>query len=223
MPIYGKSVHTTTVVLYMNTVSYLVADAKKPRKQRKLNVANEKENSDASKPQDKLQIESKSPISDSSKTNIKAKRFALQLQQKNCINKTPTEVIDADAHIPKDVKPLQPWVVGLSQDDRSRVTGGEWLNDKLITAFQKLLKQQFPHLSGLQDVSLGQTLSFEIEAAEFVQVLHTGCGHWVTVSTIACAPGEVDIFDSLPPAPTCDLKGQIAALLATPLKFITLR
>ena len=110
-----------------------------------------------------------------------------------------------------------------SKDDRRLVTEGEWLNDKLITAFLKLLKQQLPHLSGLQDVSLGQTLSFEIEFTEFVQVLHTGSGHWVTVSTIGCAPGEVDIFDSLPPAPTCDLKWQIAALLATPLKCITLR
>lgn len=63
----------------MNSVSYLAADAKKPRKWRKLNVANEKENSDPSKPQDKLQTESKSSTSDSSKINIKAKRFALQL------------------------------------------------------------------------------------------------------------------------------------------------
>ena len=78
-PIYGKSVHISIVVLYINTVSYLVAYAKKPRKRRKLNVANEKENSDVSKPQDKLQIESKSSTSDSSKINIKAKRFALQL------------------------------------------------------------------------------------------------------------------------------------------------
>ena len=64
-PIYCKSVHTTTVVLYMNSVSYLAADAKKPRKRRKLNVANEKENSDPSKPQDKLQTESKSSTSPS--------------------------------------------------------------------------------------------------------------------------------------------------------------
>ena len=212
-----------TAIVYMNAFSYLVDDAKKARKRRRLNVANEKENSDASKPQEKLQIESKLSNSDSSKTNIKAKKLALQLRQKNCIKKTPTEIIDADAHVPKDVKPLQPWVVGLSQDDRRLVTEEEWLNDKLITAFLKLLKQQLPHLSGLQDVSLGQTLSFEIEFAEFVQVLHTGCGHWVTVSTIGCSPGEVDIFDSLPPAPTCDLKWQIAALLATPLKCITLR
>ena len=73
-PAYGKIVHTTTDVLYMNTISYLVANAKKPRKQRKLNVAYE-ENSDASKPQDKLQIESKSSISNSSKINIKAKKI----------------------------------------------------------------------------------------------------------------------------------------------------
>ena len=72
-------------------------------------------------------------------------------------------------------------------------------------------------------MSLWARLSFEIEAAEFVQVLHIGCGHWVTVSTIGCAPGEVDIFDSLPPATTCDLKWQIAALLATPLQCIILR
>ena len=80
-----------TVVLYMNTLSYLVDDAKKARKQRKLNVTNEKESSDASKPQDKSQIKSKSSNSDSFKINIKAKRFAPQLRQKNCIKKTPTE------------------------------------------------------------------------------------------------------------------------------------
>ena len=124
-----------TAVVYMNAFSYLADDAKKARKRRKLNVANEKENSDASKPQEKLQIETKFSNSDSSKINIKAKKFALQLRQKNCIKKTPTEIIDADAHVPKDVKPLLPWVVGLSQDDRRLVAEGEWLNDKLITAF----------------------------------------------------------------------------------------
>ena len=49
-PIYGKSVLISIVVLDINTVSYLVAYAKKPRKRRKPNVANEKENSDISKP-----------------------------------------------------------------------------------------------------------------------------------------------------------------------------
>lgn len=47
----------------------------------------------------------------------------------------------------------------------------------LIVAFQKLLKLQFSHLAGLQDDVLGLTLAFETEAAEFVQVLHTGSSH----------------------------------------------
>ena len=87
----------------------------------------------------------------------------------------------------------------------------------LIIAFQKLLKLQFPHLTGLQDVTLGLTYEFEIEAAEFVQVLHTSSSHWVTISTIGFAPGEVNTFNSMAPAPTCNLKWQIAALLSTPL------
>ena len=73
-PTFAKRVHCMTVVVYMNTFSYLVDDAKKARKWRKLNVANEKENSDASKPQEKSQVESKSSNSDSSKINIKAIR-----------------------------------------------------------------------------------------------------------------------------------------------------
>lgn len=93
----------------------------------------------------------------------------------------------------------------------------------LIVAFQKLLKLQFSHLTGLQDDNLGLTLAFEIEAAEFVQVLHTGSSHWVTISTIGCAPGEENLFGSMPPAPTSDLKWQIAALLSTPFNSITLR
>ena len=140
-----------------------------------------------------------------------AKRLALQLRQNKSIDAIPipTEVIDADTHIPKEDHLLQPWVANLTQDERRLVIGGKWLTGDLVNAFQTLLKQQFPHLSGLQDVSLGLTLAFEIEASEFVQVLHTGSSHWVAISTIGCTPGEVDIFDSMPPAPTCDLKWQI--------------
>ncbi len=50
---------------------------------------------------------------------------------------------------------------------------------------------------------------------EFVQILHTGRGHWVTVSTIGCQQAEVDIFDSASPALNSCLENQIAALLHT--------
>ena len=47
---------------------------------------------------------------------------------------------------------------------------------------------------------LSLLLGFHVIKKEFVQVLHTGRGHWVTISTIDCANGEVDVFDSMPPA-----------------------
>ena len=53
---------------------------------------------------------------------------------------------------------------------------------------------------------------------EFVQVLHTGCGHWVAISTIACKLGEVNVYDSMRPALTESLKRQISAILCLPIQ-----
>ena len=64
------------------------------------------------------------------------------------------------------------------------------------------------------NVLLGLTLSYTIQTREFIQVLHTGRDHWVTVSTIGCREVEINIYDSLPPTP--HLTNQTAALLATP-------
>ena len=40
----------------------------------------------------------------------------------------------------------------------------------IVNAAQLLLRQQFPQLPGLQDVSLGQTMAFNVCAGEFVQI-----------------------------------------------------
>ena len=98
-----------------------------------------------------------------------------------------------------------------------------WLTDNIIDEAQSLLKRQYPHLNGLQSVLLGLTLSYAIQTEEFIQVLHTGHGHWVTVSTIGCREGEINVYDSLPPAPTPHMMNQIAALLATPKATIKMR
>ena len=58
---------------------------------------------------------------------------------------------------------------------------------------------------------------------DFVQVLHTGGDHWVTVSTIGCKPGEICLYDSLARKPSKDLEAQIAALLCTKERSITIR
>ena len=71
--------------------------------------------------------------------------------------------------------------------------------------------------------SLGRTLAFSVMKEQFIQVLHTGRGHWLTISNIGCATDEVDVFDSMPPAVNASLKNQIASLLTSKGKNIVLR
>ena len=82
-----------------------------------------------------------------------------------------------------------------------------------------------------------KTLSFEIQRGKFVQVcleyssfallitvctpilaqvLHSGGNHWVTISSINCKPGHINIDNSLPSGTTCmGTKRQIAAIVHT--------
>ena len=74
--------------------------------------------------------------------------------------------------------------IGLNTQDRNTilsVTG--WLDDKIINAAQTLLKMHFS-TPGLQYTTLGSNLSFDIIKADFVQMLHNGANHCVTVSNL---------------------------------------
>ena len=98
------------------------------------------------------------------------------------------------------------------------------MSDVLINAGQKLIYDEYqPAYGGFQDVSLGQTLAFAVEKGEFVQILHTGKGHWVVVSSLRCQKAEVEVYDSLYPALTQSMKHQIAALLCSDVNSITVR
>ncbi len=44
-------------------------------------------------------------------------------------------------------------------------------------------KQQYG-IPGFQDTRLGQCCGFNVEPAEFIQILHNGKDHWMTISTI---------------------------------------
>ena len=72
-----------------------------------------------------------------------------------------------------------------------------WLDDLLIMAGQNILKMQFPHISGLQLPALTAVLAVEPPKGDFVQVMHVGRNHWITVSNVHCEPGQVMVFDSL--------------------------
>ena len=60
----------------------------------------------------------------------------------------------------------------LMVDYKSRV-GGDWLTDNVINAAQKLLKQSYPHVGGLQITTRGEVLSFDIETADFEHIRST--------------------------------------------------
>ena len=89
------------------------------------------------------------------------------------------------------------------------------LTDNIIDAAQMLLKRAFPALSGLQSVCCGLTMNFNVEPAEFVQVIHNGRGHWLTISTIGTSHSDVHVYDSMYPSAGTLVKAQVAALLQT--------
>ena len=95
-----------------------------------------------------------------------------------------------------------------------------YLDDKAINAAQDVIKQQFPKWAGFQNSLLGQNKNFKHVAEEFIQILHTGSFHWVTISNIGCFTGEVKLYDSLPGGQLDHhLQEQIANILNVPLSY----
>ena len=90
------------------------------------------------------------------------------------------------------------------------------LTDDHVWAALQLLKKQFPGMAGLQNPVLGAVLQFAIASGPFVQVLHDGELHWVTVAT---PPPHMDadviVYDSLNRSVNMHCKMQIASLLST--------
>ncbi|XP_066270230.1 uncharacterized protein [Branchiostoma lanceolatum] len=72
-----------------------------------------------------------------------------------------------------------------------------WLTGDIVHCSQVLVRQVNPGVEGLQRPSLGPARNFDVVSSECIQILHTGQGHWVCVSTIDCLPGRVKLYDSL--------------------------
>ena len=62
----------------------------------------------------------------------------------------------------------------MTVEDKKDLLSGGWLSDTVIVAAQNLIKAKYPSVRGLQDVTLGQSLAFNVIHEEFVQILHTG-------------------------------------------------
>ena len=94
----------------------------------------------------------------------------------------------------------------------------------VIHAAQQLIKedQDLLPVGGLQNPILGQRLAFDVETDEFVQILHSGGNHWITISTVGMDHAHVHVCDSLLGALPGDAKKQIASLLMTKEEKITI-
>ena len=113
----------------------------------------------------------------------------------------------------------------LSQKDREILLHpAAWLNDSIISAAQSLLKKENPMVGGFQPPYLGQTCGFDIQTGEFVQILHDGHGHWLTVSTVGAEDGaEVYVYDSMYPTVGTYTKKEVASILCSKKKSIKLK
>lgn len=100
------------------------------------------------------------------------------------------------------------------------IEGGRWLNESHINAVNHLLKVQFPSVLGLYDSRFGEDLSFPITKAPFVQMLHAK-NHWLTVEGVNSS--LVNVYDTLKYATTTVVQSQIAAIIHSKNKFITLQ
>ena len=91
-----------------------------------------------------------------------------------------------------------------------------WLNDQLIDGAQKLLIMANSAIPGLQEICRARICDFDIQTGEFLQVLHDGSDHWLTVSNVGIkSPAIVKVYDSKYTSASPDLKMQIASLLHT--------
>ena len=124
-------------------------------------------------------------------------------------------------------KPPKIWISNqhftLYESDRECIlspTG--WLTDDVINAVQIMLSEQFPSISGLQDVSLGCIMNFTVQNGEFLQILHA-INHWVTISTIGSqqSAAVVNLYDSNYMSIPTLLQAQIACILRTEQEDIT--
>ena len=76
-------------------------------------------------------------------------------------------------------KPNYP--VKATKEDEDVIMKNHWLTDVQIGKAQNLLKQQFPHMQGLQATTLGPLQQFDVMRSKFVQILHTVSVTFITV------------------------------------------
>ena len=70
-------------------------------------------------------------------------------------------------------------------------------------------------VSGMESVACGLTMTYSVQRSEFIQILNTGDGHWVTVSGVGVSHPDVFVYDSMYSTAGTTLEAQIASLRCT--------
>lgn len=102
-----------------------------------------------------------------------------------------------------DVENSQIWLpnLRLTTGDQQILKSGRCLNDRLINAASKLLKEQFPLFNGLEDtilVAANQASISYNDIVPFVQIVHDAARHhWFVITNINCSDGEINICCSM--------------------------
>ena len=95
------------------------------------------------------------------------------------------------------------------------------VTDNILAASQRLLQRQ-TGAHGLQPPCIGQMCAFDIQKGDFIQIVNNGHAHWLTISTIGAVDGTVNVYDSLYMSVSSCVKNQVAAIVYTNKKVITL-
>ncbi|KAL5515870.1 hypothetical protein EMCRGX_G001111 [Ephydatia muelleri] len=77
------------------------------------------------------------------------------------------------------------------------IYGGDFLiiNEELHRIPEQECSQEVKE-KGLQNTTLGSNLSFDVVQRDFVQILHNGTNHWVSISNLDAQPSHCNIYDS---------------------------
>ena len=97
------------------------------------------------------------------------------------------------------------------RDLEDTISNHRRLQDSHINGADSILKNQFPKVSGFPQ--LGVDLTFPPTVDSFIQILHVGGNHWMTV---AGGSTQVHVYDSIYNYTQGDTKMQIAAILCSP-------
>lgn len=131
-----------------------------------------------------------------------------------------TAVVDLTVTSARAVQKRNPWIVlaeGLTlyEDDCTTISKGGWLTDCHIHAAQILLKEQFPHISGMQAPTLAECQAFDLQPGEFVQILNVDQSHWLCVARIGSLVDKIQVYDSLYQSLPMAVKECVAGIVST--------